>query len=308
MKDSENDPVVIEILTGQQHLLRSTLQTATSKKAQMNEQMGQLNDQIDGIAAQIVSNKKQFELVKFELVNLRSLQKQGLVAVSRVSAIDREAARLEGEQGQLSASRAAAEAKIGEVKLQVIQIDEELRNMALTDMRDVETKIAELDQRKLSASARLSRMTIKAPIGGTVYQLAVHTEGGVIGPGETLMMIVPDGDDLVLQAQVAPNDIDHVHIGQTASIKFNSFNSRIQKDIAAEVTQVAADTTRPDAQTPAFYAIRLTISAEELKKLGNNKLKPGMSAEAFIQTEARTPFSYLVQPLMDQFAYAMRES
>ena len=151
-------------------------------------------------------------------------------------------------------------------------------------------------------------MTIKAPIAGTIYQLAVHTEGGVIGPGETLMMIVPQGDDLVLQAQVAPNDIDHVHLGQPASVKFNAFNSRVQNDIAAEVTQVAADTSRADAQSAPFYAIRLTISAAELKKLGDNKLKPGMSAEAFIQTEARTPFSYLIQPLMDQFAYAMRES
>ncbi len=308
MQATITDPVVAEILSGQQHLLESTLQTATSKKGQFQEQLGQLKEQIEGVAAQITSNKKQLQLVKTELVNLRSLQKQGLVPVSRVSTMDREAARLEGEEGQLTSNRAAAEAKIGEVKLQMIQVDEELRNMALTDIRDAEAKIAEFEQRKVSVSSRLSRMTIKAPIAGTIYQLAVHTEGGVIGPGETLMMIVPQGDDLVLQAQVAPNDIDHVHLGQPASVKFNAFNSRVQNDIAAEVTQVAADTSRADAQSAPFYAIRLTISAAELKKLGDNKLKPGMSAEAFIQTEARTPFSYLIQPLMDQFAYAMRES
>lgn len=308
MQATITDPVVAEILSGQQHLLESTLQTATSKKGQFQEQLGQLKEQIEGVAAQITSNKKQLQLVKTELVNLRGLQKQGLVPLSRVSAMDREAARLEGEQGQLTSNRAAAEAKIGEVKLQIIQVDEELRNMALTDIRDAEAKIAEFEQRKVSVSSRLSRMTIKAPIAGTIYQLAVHTEGGVIGPGETLMMIVPQGDDLVLQAQVAPNDIDHVHLGQPASVKFNAFNSRVQNDIAAEVTQVAADTSRADAQSAPFYAIRLTISAAELKKLGDNKLKPGMSAEAFIQTEARTPFSYLIQPLMDQFAYAMRES
>ena len=308
MQASVSDSVVMDILMGQRHLLESTLQTATSKKAQLQEQLGQLGDQIGGIGAQISSNKKQMTLIESEVENLRKLQKQGLVPVSRVSAMDREAARLDGEHGQLTANKAAAEAKIGEVKLQVIQVDEEVRNQALTELRDVDAKIAELQQRQVTASSRLSRMSIKAPITGTIYQLAVHTDGGVVGPGENLMMIVPKADDLVLQAQVTPNDIDHVHLGQAAQIRFTAFNSQLTPEISAEVTQVAADTSRADAQSPPFYAIRLTISAAELAKLGNNKLKPGMSAEAFIQTESRSPFSYLIQPLMDQFSHAMRES
>lgn len=308
LQANASDADITDILNGQRHLLSSTLQTATSKKGQLKEQLGQLSDQIDGVKAQITSNKKQFALITSELTNLRSLQKQGLVPISRVSTMEREAARLEGEAGQSTSSKAATEAKMGEIKLQIIQVDEELRNAALTELRDVETKIGELQQRKVSATARLSRMAIKAPISGTIYQLTVHTEGGVVGPGETLMMIVPQGDDLVLQAQVTPNDIDNVHLGQAAKVKFNAFNSRVTPDINAEVTQVAADTSRADAQSPSYYMIRLTISADEIKKLGSNKLKPGMAAEAFIQTESRSPFSYLVQPLMDQFSHAMRES
>ncbi len=308
MQASVTDPVVTEILTGQRHLLESTLQTATSKKEQLKEQLGQLQDQIGGIESQISSNKKQLDLIASEVDNLRKLQAQGLVPVSRVSAMDRESARLDGELGQFTASRAAAEAKIGEVKLQIIQVDEDLRNQALTELRDVDAKIAELEQREVTAASRLSRMSIKAPITGTIYQLTVHTDGGVVAPGETLMMIVPKADDLVLQAQVTPNDIDHVHLGQAAHIRFTAFNSRLTPEISAEVTQVAADTSRADTQSPPFYAIRLTISAVELAKLGDNKLKPGMSAEAFIQTESRSPFSYLIQPLMDQFSHAMRES
>jgi HlyD family secretion protein len=308
LKAFANDPSVTEILNGQRHLLESTLQTVTSKKDQLKQQLGQIKDQIGGVVSQINSDKKQLALISSELASLRSLQKQGLVPVSRVSSMEREAARLDGEQGQLVASKASAEAKMSETKLQIIQVDEDLRNMSLTDLRDVDSKIGELEQRRVSAAARLSRMAIKAPIAGTIYQLAVHTEGGVVAPSETLMMIVPKGDDLVLQAQVTPNDIDHVHMGQAARVKFNAFNSRTMMDINAEVTQVAADTTRVDAQSAPFYLIRLTISADELLKLGDNKLKPGMSAEAFIETEARTPFSYLVQPLMDQFSHAMRES
>jgi HlyD family secretion protein len=153
----------------------------------------------------------------------------------------------------------------------------------------------------------LERMVIKAPITGSIYQLAVHTIGGVINPGEPIMFIVPEADDLVLQAQVKPQDIDQVQAGQFAHVKFPAFNSRITPDISAEVTQVSADTSRSDQNAPPVYTVRLTISAAELAKLGSNKLKPGMPAEAFIQTRAQTPLSYFLKPLTDQFAHALRE-
>jgi HlyD family secretion protein len=308
LAERATEPALFEILAGQKRLLESTLQTANSKKDQFTEQLGQLKEQITGVVAQISSSKKQLALIAKEVADLRALQAKGLVPTSRVSAMDREAARIDGEQGQLKAGKATAEAKMGEVKLQIIQVSEDLRTQALTDLRDTDAKIAELAERRIAAASRLSRMSIKAPITGTVYQLSVHTEGGVIAPNETLMMILPQGDDLVLQAQVTPNDIDHVHMGQPARIRFSAFNARVTPEIAAEVTQVAADTSRNDTQSPPYYAIRLTISAAELKKLGDNKLKPGMGAEAFIETESRSPFSYLVKPLMDQWRHAMRET
>lgn len=302
------EPGMVEIIAGQKRLLQSIENTVTGKKSQLNEQIGQLTDQIKGYESQIDSGKRQLALINKEVDNLRKLQKQGLVPASRVMAMDRETARIDGEQGQLQANRSGAEAKIGEVKLQIIQVSEEVRNQALTELREVDAKISELVGRKVAVAARLAHMSIKAPITGTIYQLDIHTEGGVVAPGETLMMIVPQGDDLVLQAQVSPNDISHVHVGQAARIRFNAFNARVTPEIAAEVSQVAADTSRVDQRSPPFYAIRLTISAKELEKLGENKLKPGMAAEAFIQTESRSPFSYLVKPLMDQIAHAMRES
>lgn len=302
------EPNIAQTIAGQQRLLRSIEDTVLGKKNQLKEQIGQLTDQIKGFESQIDSGQRQLVLINQEAINLRKLQKQGLVPVSRVMAMDRETARIDGEQGQLQANRSGSEAKIGEVKLQIIQVGEEVRNQALQELREVDAKISELVGRDVAVAARMAHMSIKAPITGTIYQLNIHTEGGVVAPGETLMMIVPQGDDLVLQAQVTPNDISHVHVGQAASIRFNSFNARVTPEIAGEVSQVAADTTRVDPQTPPFYAIRLTISAKELEKLGSNKLRPGMSAEAFIQTESRSPFSYLIKPLMDQIAHAMRES
>jgi HlyD family secretion protein len=308
MKLRSSEPAIADIVAGQTRLLKSIQDSVASKKSQLNEQIGQLTDQITGIQSQIDSSIRQLELLKQETDNLRKLQKQGLVPASRLMSMDREAARIEGEQGQLSASKGSAEAKIGETKLQIIQVAEDTRNQALSELRDVDAKIAELNGRIVVLASRLAHMTIKAPITGTIYQLNIHTEGGVVAPGETLMMIVPQGDDLVLQAQVTPNDISHVHVGQPAHIRFNAFNARTVPEIAAEVSQVAADTTRVDQNSPPYYAIRLTITAKELEKLGDNKLKPGMSAEAFVQTESRSPFSYLVKPLMDQIAHAMRES
>ena len=302
-----SEPGVAAIMAGQTKLFDARLQAVVGKKDQLTQQIGQLTEQIGGLGSQKISKEKQLTLISAELTDLKDLQSKGLVPVSRVMAMDRETARLEGERGELVASKASAEARIAEVKVQILQIDEEDLSQTLTDLRDIEGKVAELKERKLAVASRLERMAIKSPITGDVYQLAVHTIGGVIGPGESLMLIVPEADELILQAQVMPQDIDKVRPGQIAHIRFPAFNSRLTPEIAAQVTQISADTSRIDASSPPFYSVRLMISATELAKLGSNKLKPGMPAEAFIQTEAQTPMTYFLKPLTDQFAHALRE-
>lgn len=302
-----NEPGVAAIMAGQTKLFNARLQAIIGKKEQLNQQIGQLTEQIGGLESQKIAKEKQLVLISAELTDLKDLQSKGLVPVSRVLAMDRETARLDGERGELVASKASAEARIAEVKVQILQIDEEDLSQTLTDLREIEGKVAELKERKLAIASRLERMVIKSPITGDVYQLAVHTIGGVIGPGEPIMLIVPEADELILQAQVMPQDIDQVRPGQIAHIRFPAFNSRLTPEVAAEVTQISADTSRTDASSPPFYTVRLMISAKELKKLGTNKLKPGMPAEAFIQTEAQTPLTYFLKPLTDQFAHALRE-
>lgn len=303
-----SEPGVAAIMAGQTKLFDARLQAVAGKKDQLTQQIGQLTEQIGGLESQRISKEKQLTLISAELTDLKDLQSKGLVPVSRVMAMDRETARLDGERGELVASKASAEARIAEVRVQILQIDEEDLSQTLTELRDIEGKVAELKERKLAVASRLDRMVIKSPITGDVYQLAVHTVGGVIGPGETLMLIVPEADELILQAQVMPQDIDKVRPGQIAHIRFPAFNSRLTPEVAAEVTQISADTSRVDASSPPFYSVRLMISATELAKLGSNKLKPGMPAEAFIQTEAQTPMTYFLKPLTDQFAHALRES
>lgn len=308
LQAKSGDDKIAAIVSGQLKLLQSTTESVKGKKEQLAQQIDQLKEQISGIEAQIVSKKDQFALIKQELTGLKKLEAKGLVPKSRILGMEREQSRLAGEDGELRASKASAQSRIGEVELRSLQLEEDLRTEALTELRDTEARIGELVERRVALSSRVNRTTINAPITGTVYQLAVHTEGGVIAGGDTLMLIVPEGDDLVLQAQVSPNDIDQIQTGQAAQVRFPSFNARLTPEIFAEVQQVAADISRVDANSPPFYAVRLIISAKELAKLGDNRLKPGMNAEAFIQTGARSPLSYLLKPLTDQFARALRET
>jgi HlyD family secretion protein len=308
IRDRADDTKLSSIILGQQKLLSSTIESERGKAEQLNQQVGQLNEQIIGIVAQVESQKSQLSLIRQELTSLQKLKAKGLVPNSRVLSVEREEARLQGQQAELAASKASTEARIGEVKLRILQLEEDRRTEALTDLRDTEARIAELQQKRIASASRLSRTSIKAPITGTIYQLAIHTEGGVIGAGDTLMLIVPEGDNLVLQAQVSPNDVDQVVVGQTAQVRFPAFNARVTPEVTAHVTQIAADTARMDNNSPPFYAVKIEISAEELKSLGDHELKPGMQAEAFIQTDARTPLSYFLKPLMDQIAHAFRET
>ena len=302
-----SEPEVARIMQGQKRLFESRLAAINGKLEQLNQQIDQITEQVSGLEAQITAKERQIALIKDELIDLKGLQKKGLVANSRILAMEREQANLEGGRGELIASKASAAAKIGEVKLQVLQVSEEDRAQSLSDLREAEGKIAEYRERKLAAAARLGRMSIKAPITGDIYQVAVHTIGGVISPAEVLMLIVPEADELILQAQVLPQSIDRIAVGQRANVRFPAFNARLTPEIGAEVTQISADTSRADQNSPPFYVVRLRIPAEELAKLDGKKLKTGMPAEAFIQTEAQTPITYLLKPLMDQIAHTFRE-
>jgi HlyD family secretion protein len=304
----KEEPEVAHIIKGQQKLFDSRRAAIKGKKEQLSQQIGQINEQIEGIKAQQTSKVSQLKLIESELAGLRKLQKQGLVPVTRVLAMEREMARLEGERGSFVADKAQAESKIGEIKILMIQVDEEDRSQVLTDLRDAESRIAELTERQLAAKSKLTRTSMKSPINGTVYQVMVHTIGGVIGPGEPIMLIVPEGDDFVLEAQVSPADIDQVHENQRATVRFSSLANRLTPEMNGTVIQVSADTSRTDTNSPPFYSVRIKLNDGEDVKLMGQKLKPGMPAEAFIQTDQRTVLSYFVKPLMDQVAHTFREN
>ena len=224
-----------------------------------------------------------------------------------MTALERDAARLEGEHGQLVASVAQAKGKISETELQVIQVDQDLRSEVAKELSEVQAKIAELVEKRVAAEDQLKRIDIRAPQDGMVHQLAVHTIGGVVSPGESIMLIVPRSDTLVIEAKVAPKDIDQVRLGQHAVLRLTAFNQRTTPEIEGTVSLVAADQITDEKTGTSFFKVHVRPDADQVARLKGIKLVPGMPAEVFIRTGERTVLSYLTKPLNDQVRRAFKE-
>lgn len=295
------------ILAGQQKLFAARARERQGKKEQLRERIGQFEEEISGLQAQKAALEQQIKLISEELEGVLILRKKELVPTTRWLALQREASKLDGERGSLIAQIARTKGQIGETELSIIQVDQEARTEVLTDLREVQTNLAEYLERRSAARTKLRRTEVFAPQAGIVHQLMVHTIGGVIAAGEPVMLIVPERDSLVLEAQVAPSDIAQVKEGQRAVVRFASFDQRTTPELNGEVINVSADLTRASAETPPYYTARVALTKDELQRLGGKRLKPGMPAEVFIQTGARTALSYLLKPLSDQIARTFRE-
>jgi HlyD family secretion protein len=205
-----------------------------------------------------MAKKREFELIQQELKGVRELWSKNLVPFSRVTSLERDAARLEGERGSLVSTVAQAKGKITETELQIIQIDQDMRTEVGKELADIRGKTSELVEKKVAAEDQLRRVDIRAPQDGMVHQLAVHTLGGVIGPqGEPIMLIVPEGDALTAEAKIAPQDIDQVRLGQKAVLRFSAFNQRTTPELDGEVSRVSADISQDQKTSTTYYTVRM---------------------------------------------------
>jgi HlyD family secretion protein len=200
-----------------------------------------------------------------------------------------------------------AKGKISEVELQMIHVDQDMRSQDAQEIADVRAKLSELTERKVAAEDQLKRVDIRAPQSGTVHELAMHTVGGVIGPGEQIMLVVPDTDKLIVEAKVSPVDIDQIQLDQPATLRFSAFNQRTTPEVFGKVSRIAADLTQDQRTGAAYYVVRIATDPDSLKGLGHVKLVPGMPVEVFIQTGSRNVLSYFIKPLEDQASRAFKE-
>jgi HlyD family secretion protein len=242
-----------------------------------------------------------------ELVDLRVLLAKGITSVQRLNELERDKATLDAYRGQVVAGQAQAAGSIAEARLQILQVEQDLKTEVTTDLRDTQAKLGEFTERKIAAEDQLRRIDMTAPQDGWVHNLAVHTVGGVVSPGGTVMEIVPDQDSLSLEAHITPQDIHDVHLGQSAVLRLTAFNLRTTPELNGTVSRVGADLTQDQRTGNSFYVVRVTIPSDKLARLGAMKLVPGMPAEAFVQTGERMALSYLMKPLHDQIARAFRE-
>lgn len=306
LRDRADDKAVIEAVRSEERLFDIRKAAADVQRSQLRERIEQSNEEIKGLAAQIDARNRQTVLIGQELESVQKLFDNDLVALSRLTSLQREASRLEGEAGSLVADTARARGRIAEIELQIIQIDEDLRREVSTELRDVDGKIADLLERRIAARDQLDRIEMRAPQDGVVHQQTVHTIGGVIGPAEQIMLIVPETDGLVVEARVEPAMIDRLHVGQKAMVLFPAFDSATTPELEGSVVHVSADSSTDQQTGASYYTVRVALGREQVQRLSGKELLPGMPAEAFIQTGSRTAFAYLVKPVEDQLARAFR--
>ncbi len=307
----KQEPVLGEIMASETALFESRRAARDGLKSQLHERIEQLQEEIEGLVGQQRSRRQELNFAKAELKGLELLDGKDLVSTPRITAARRTVAQLEGDISEVAASIAKAKGKISETELQILQLDQDLKSEVGRELRDQQGRAAEFMERRIAAEDQLKRIDIRAPQSGTVHQLSIHTIGGVIAPSEPIMFIVPRADRLVVDAKVAPQDIDQLQVGQVGHIRFSAFNQRTTPDMTATVTRVSADLVVDGAGASAsgfpYYNVRLTLTEDGQRRLGGLKLVPGMPAEVHITTTHRSALSYFTKPLTDQFARAFRE-
>ena len=301
-----SDPEIARLMTGEQRLFEMRRTARDGQKAQLRAQIKQLNLQIEGTQAQEAAKGKELKLLAQELEGVRTLWKQSLVPISRVTTLERDSARMEGERSALVASLAQGRGRIAELELKIHQIDQDLASEVGKELAEIRAKKSEMSERRIAADDQLKRIDLVSPQAGRVFQRNVHTVGGVVQAGEPLMLIVPDSDSLIVDAKVPPQDIDQIHIGQHAVLRFAAFNQQTTPEVNGEVIHIGADVTQEDKATEPYYSVRIRVSEGELSRLEGLQLLAGMPVEAFIETTPRTVASFLLKPLSDQLARAFR--
>jgi HlyD family secretion protein len=292
------------IMEGEKRLFEVRQSVKNGQIAQFNERIGQLKQEIKGTTAQRDAKSEEVDLMRDELERLEIMRKKDLVPTTRTLQAQRDLTRLRGEWGAHLAQIARSQGQISETELQIIGVTQNMQTDASKELRELEARVAELLERKVAAEDQLKRIYLRAPQTGFVHDLTVHTVGGVIGPGENVMSIVPTHDTLGVDARIGTADIDQVAVGQQAVLRFPALNQRTTPEIRGTVTRVGADLSKDPQGNAVYFTLRISVSDHDREAF---KLVPGMPVEAFISTHERTALSYLMKPISDQVTRAFRE-
>jgi len=301
-----NEPELASLWSTENRFFESRRKARVGLQAQLNERIMQFEQQISGLTRQAEAFNDGMELIGEELEGLEGLYAQKLVVLTRLMQLNRDEAEIRATHAQALAEIAQTKGRISEVKLQILQVDEDLRAEATGALREVKEKMAEFVERRIAALDQLQRLELRAPIDGIVHELVVHTVGGVVDASAPVMLIVPDMDNLSVEVRIDVQDRDQVHIGQNAVLRMTAFDQRSTPELKGEVSTVGADLVEDPRTGMRYYPLRIALAQGERELLGDKVLMPGMPVDAFVQTRDRTVLSYLTKPATDYMIKAFR--
>jgi HlyD family type I secretion membrane fusion protein len=307
LDERRGDPTVAEMMRAQQALFAARRTSLLGQQEILRQRIASSDKEITGLEAQQVSLEEQGGLAERELKGLRDLLNKGLAPLTKVLALEREAVRLKGSHGERIADIARAQIRVGETQLQILQADRAFSESVAKEVRDVQTQIADLEERLGAARGTLDHIDVRAPAAGIVVGLTAYTVGGVIKAGETIMEIVPGAQRLIVEAQVQPNDIDNVALGMDTDLRLSALKQRTTPTLRGRLVYVSADRLTDPRTGQPYYLARAEFAPGELSRIAPQVLQAGMPAEVKIKTRERTALAYLLQPMVDAMGRSWRE-
>ncbi|MCV6590010.1 MAG: HlyD family type I secretion periplasmic adaptor subunit [Marinobacterium sp.] len=304
-----DDPRAREAVLSEEQQFKARRHAQDGEIEVLEQRIGQLDAQVNGLKALIDSKRQLLNSYEEEITDNQALLSEGYVDKQRLRDVQRQKASLKGEVAEHNSSIAGINVQAGETRLQILQLKKDFRARVVEQLAEVQTRVFDLEERITAIQDRVSRSHIYAPVDGMVLSMAVHTVGGVVAPGTPILDIVPESDELIIEAELSPNDIDRVTVGMPADIRFSAFKSATTPVIEGEVTNISADRLVNEQTGMPYYLARVEVTEVGAKKLANGELTllPGMPAEVLVNTGARTLLEYLVAPATNAFARSMIE-
>lgn len=296
----KSDPRVKSIQNGQRDLFAARLRSRKSEADIRRKRMSKLGEEIDATKRQKASNTKQVRIIEQELRTLRSLVRRKFVSRRRLLVQEREAERIRGQSEALNVSIVRARNSIDEVQLEGLQSQRRFKEQVSTELQTIEPRLTQLSEQLVAAEQKLVRVEVRAPADGFVVDMKANTVGGVIRAGDSIMDIVPQDEQLILEARVPTADVDKIATGFTARVQLAAFDQAVTPEARGRVISLSADSLKDSRTGQAYYLARLVLDAKQPAALKDLNFVPGMPATVFIQTGSRTPFNYLLKPLTDR--------
>jgi len=303
---AKTDARAREAMTRERQLFALRRRERDGSIALLNQRVRQYDEQIASYRAQIAAIESQMTLIEPELAGLRKLHDRQLVTINRLNEMERTAVQMKGSKAALESNIAEARAHISEANEQILNVDKQIRSDAGTQLAEVVGQLNDQQVRVATTSDTVDRSEIRAPQSGVVDKIAFTTIGSAVPATQPLLQIVPDRDNMIVEARIRPQDVDQVRVGQSARVTFSGFNRQTTPDIPGKLIFVSPDLTSDQRTGQSYYRIKVRLDAGALARAPQIALKAGMPAETFVETGNRSILSFLIKPLLDQLRYSMR--